>query len=499
MASACLALSVLGTACRQREVHNHVAQRTQGLGQTQPSWVEEISRTTPREGDSRPHILLISLDTLRADHLGAWGYERPTSPILDELASSGVRFARTFSHSPKTAPSHMSVFTGGFPSDHGAHFEYTSIDGTPIVYPARRDLSTLPELMQDAGYRTAAWTGGGQVSRNAGFARGFDRFLENCSSINPSKMQPIRTWFRAHSTDPCFIFLHTYQIHDPYLPPPPYNTVFTDDDYQGWVIGDRKVLSSVTDESDYFSIAARFWRKTGWKPDTSIIEPADRQHLIDLYDGGIRYTDDVLRGFFEDLYSDGLLENTLVVVFSDHGEEFLEHGGVLHEMLYRETLHVPLIFFWPGHLPAGRVVEEQVPLMDLAPTLLELAGLPAPPITNARSLVPMIEEREPVGSRPVFSEAPWVHWQAHHRSFRDVGHMLYDRDHGDLELYDIEADPAELEELASEASETMIALLHLRMVDFLSEKVLATDGSLESAQELSEDEIEALRALGYVD
>ena len=134
--------------CVQPSIHNRVvdAGSSRSIEQTAPTWVEEfVSSENPVDG-ARPHVLLISLDTLRADHLGAWGYDRPTSPFLDELARFGVRFDRAFSHSPTTAPSHMSVFTGAFPSDHGAHIDYTTTP--PTAYPVRRNLVTLPEIMK---------------------------------------------------------------------------------------------------------------------------------------------------------------------------------------------------------------------------------------------------------------------------------------------------------------------------------------------------------------
>ena len=494
----CLVQLAALTGCGDHRIHDHVVMKGKpaipGSGFT--DWLEKFSTQAAQPANSRPHVLLISLDTLRADHLGAWGYDRPTSPFLDELARHGVRFDQAFSHSPKTAPSHMSVFTGAFPSDHGAHLEYKFPGGRPIVFPSKRDVITLAEILQGAGYRTAAWTGGGQVTRSAGFARGFDRFLENTAQINPSKMQPIRTWFRRNSTKPCFIFVHTYQIHDPYLPPPPYNDAFTAEDYRGWVIGDRVKLTETVEGADYFSIAAAFWKKTGRKPDPSIIGPDDRQHLIDLYDGGIRYTDDVLRGFFEDLASDGLLENTLVIVFADHGEEFLEHRGVLHEKLYQETLHVPLIFFWPQDIPSGSVVEAQVPLMDLTPTVLELVGLDPPP-TNARSLVSFFDGSDRLEPRAVFSEEPWVH-PAHHRSFRNGFTTVYDHGNGQVELFNASADPREVLDLAAERPEQAIGLIE-EMTVFLAARNAPDRGTLEAARELTEDEVEALRALGYVE
>lgn len=469
--------------------------RPENLEGSPPAWVGEFANTVATNDGFQPHVLLISLDTLRADHLGAWGYDRPTSPFLDELARFGVRFDQAFSHSPTTAPSHMSVFTGAFPSDHGAHIELRT--SPPTAIPVRESLTTLPEIMKSAGYRTAAWTGGGQMTAKVGFARGFDDYGEDLGQLSQSKLQSIRTWFRQNSDEPCFLFLHTYQIHDPYLPPSPYNTFFTSAEYRGWVIGDRERIIGTAGTTDHSSMAKIFWRTNKAKPDPGIVGIDDRQELIDLYDGGIRYTDDVLGDFFEALDEDGLLGNTLVVVFSDHGEEFLEHGGLQHEKLYQETLRVPLIFFWPGHVPMGVVVEARVPLMDLTPTLLELINLAVQDQTDARSLVPFFGGGERVASRLVFSEGPSLRRTGRERSLRNVTHMLYDRGGGKFELFRTDIDPLELED-QSAISPYLASALYQEMGAFLDLRRNVPGGPQEDDRELSDEEIEALRALGYV-
>ncbi len=502
-----LALILMPTACLQPVTYDHIALENQpeSVEKTLPTWVGDFSSAVSggsvADGsvdgvwpNRRPHVLLISLDTLRADHLGAWGYDRPTSPFLDALARSGVRFQRTFSQSPKTAPSHMSLFTGTYPSIHGAHFEYKT--SPPTVYPVARDLELFSKTINRAGYRTAAWTGGGQVSRKAGFARGFDRFTENLGGIDPGKMNEIRAWFRHNSDQPCFLFIHTYQIHDPYLPPSPYNEIFTSD-YQGWVIGDRERLRKLAGGAGFDGLHQAFWRTTALKPDPDSVGPDDLRQLLALYDGGIRYTDDVLHGFFEDLRQDGLLDNTLVVVFSDHGEEFFEHDGLLHQMLYRETLHVPLIFFWPAGLPRGIEIESQVPLIDLGPTMLDLIGLETAPHMEGKSLLPLLQDFPVVKNRLVFSEAPWVH-RGHHRSIRDGDYTLYDHGEGEVELFSVAEDPFEHEDLSLTHRELVVEM-HRRLLEFITARGLLWGDLQEEARELSSEEIEALRALGYVE
>ena len=502
-----LALTLTLIGCIQPTTHHHVAveDKPESLEQTIPTWVEEfalaVSGETVADGLSdspqpgqRPHVLLISLDTLRADHLGAWGYDRPTSPFLDALARNGVRFQSVYSQSPKTAPSHMTLFTGNYPSAHGAHFTYET--SPPAIYPVARDLQLLPEIIRRAGYRTAAWTGGGQVSSTAGFERGFDRFSEDLGDIDSSKMNGVRTWFRDNSFEPCFLFIHTYQIHGPYLPPSPYNLIFASD-YEGWVIGDKEQLRTTAGGGGFEKLHRAFWHTPDLNPDPASVGPADLQQLLALYDGGIRYTDDVLHGFFEDLRQDGLLDNTLVVVFSDHGEEFLEHNGLLHEKLYRETLHVPLILFWPAGLPGEVLIDSQVPLIDLGPTLLDLVAVETPPQMEGTSLLPLLQNPNQVDHRFAFSEEPWEH-SGHHRSIRDGSRMLYDHGTGKIELFSVVEDPFEHVDI-SPAQPDLAVETHQRLLEFIAAHGLLQRDSQVESRELSSEEIEALRALGYIE
>lgn len=308
-------------------------------------------------------VLVISLDTLRADHLSAYGYSRDTSPFLDALARRGVLFEQVIAQYPSTLTSHMCVFTGLYPGEHG-------------VYPPDAVLSeripTLPELFRAGGYRTGGFTEGGFVAGRFGFARGFDTF-DDRARRKPDDVE--RTLARARAfvegigpEERYFLFVHSYQIHDPYDPPEPYASMFRD----------------------------------GEPPDTF---PPDAAHLVRhntyggelpagtveyfeaLYDGSIRYADDQLAEFFAFLEERGLTDDLTVVVLSDHGEQFQEHGQFVHADIYYETMHVPLVVVHPG-LPAGRRVGRPVELLDVAPTLLDLAGIDADVSMSGRSRIP---------------------------------------------------------------------------------------------------------------
>ncbi|MFC1452756.1 sulfatase [Verrucomicrobiota bacterium] len=448
----------------------------------------------PREavGTPRPHVLLISLDTLRADHLGCYGHVLDTSPFLDHLAGQGVRFHRVISQSPKTAPSHMTMFTGFYPSVHGVHIEHRN-GGSALLVPLGGERRTLTERLRDYGYRAAAWTGGGQVTAELGFGRGFDEYREDFGGINARKMEAVRDWFSANSSDPCFMFVHTYQIHDPYVPPKPFNAVF-DPDYTGWIVSERRQLVAKADGVGYENLHRVFWREGPGGIDRSLFSDRDIDHLKALYDGGILYTDGVLRGFFEDLVRLGLLHNTLVIVTSDHGEEFLEHGGFLHEKLYRETLWVPLIMSFPGRLPAGRVVEHQVRLIDLAPTVLDVAGLAVPEEMQGRSLMFAVSGGE--RDRVAYSEEPWIH-RKYHRSLRDGRYVLYDKRLDGVELYDARQDPSETRDLAREET-GILGRMEAEMGLFIDDAARLRRGRVGRRQPADEGLLRRLRALGYV-
>lgn len=330
----------------------------------------------------------------------------------------------------------------------------------------------------------------------AGFDRGFDRYTENLGDINPWKMNEVRAWFRRNSDEPCFLFIHTYQIHDPYLPRSPYFEIFAPD-YQGWIIGNRDLLPKPDAGDRSNLIREAFWRTTDLNPDPASVGPDDLEQLVALYDGGIRYTDDVVHGFFEDLLFDGLFDNTLVVIISDHGEEFLEHGGLLHEKLYRESLHIPLILFWPAALPRGVEVESQVPLIDLGPTIFDLTTVETPQHMEGRTLVPLIEYPGDLDHRFVFSEEPWVH-PGHHRSIRDGSSTLYDHGDGEIELFSVTDDPLERLNLSLTQPE-LAAGMHRGLLEFVANHGLLEPTSQMEGHTLSADEIEALRALGYIE
>lgn len=322
-----------------------------------------------------PNVLIISLDTLRADHLGCYGYPRDTSPNIDRLAAESIVFEECMAPSSWTLPSHATMFTGLPPALHGAYaFSAPLLRGSNV---------TLSELARDAGFLTVAFTEGAYVGGPLGFYQGFDLYAHGKQTGPSPRGNASQTfaaagdWLERHRDRPFMMFLHTYQIHWPYIPPDPYANKFT---------------SSPVNSIEFFNKI----RENDFNGNSFMVitkDPQERQTVKDLYDGGIAYTDALLGDLFARMERLGLMENTAIVIVSDHGEGFWEHGLASHgTVLYREMLHVPLIIRMPGkNPPAGRRTD-LVALADLFPTVANWLGADHPVSGDAFDLNPLIRD-----------------------------------------------------------------------------------------------------------
>ncbi|MEO0652352.1 MAG: sulfatase, partial [Planctomycetota bacterium] len=293
-------------------------------------------------GDPEPprNLLLLSIDTLRADALGSHGSERGASPFLDRWAERGVRFASAWSQSPKTAPSHMTLLTGLAPRVHGVgNFETA---GSASLGPRA---TTLAEVLSAEGFATGGFTDGGNARGSLGFNRGFEHFVSSKPKTWESRTQQVRTWLtELDGRQPWFLFLHTYAIHDPYFPPPEVAARFVDPGYEGAIIGDRAALEAAMEVEDLvpgmegrMRLLGNYWGRVEME------SAADMRYLHDLNLAGLADLDRKLERLFGWMEERGLLDDTLVVITSDHGEEFGEHGKLRHDQLWRELTHVPLL------------------------------------------------------------------------------------------------------------------------------------------------------------
>jgi len=371
------------------------------------SGVSAVSCSPNAELATKPNVILISIDTLRADALSAYGCPDATSPNIDALASRGVLFEDVTSSTSWTLPAHISMLTGLTVSAHGICDERlwnaVRVEGGPDELPLRGEY--LSESLGRAGYQAAGFFTWKYLDSKFGFGQGFEtwrrvgntvwadgpkreRYLKLVAERKTEELREWTTeeplafdqqapsanlvvdagleWLDQADDSPFFLFLHLFDVHDDYVPPSPFDKAF-DADYTGTVDG-RNVSS----------------------PDSKInggLPKADLEHLQALYHGEVAWVDSQLGRLFAELERRGLTEDTLIVLTSDHGEEFYEHGHKTHRThLFRETTQVPLIFSWPGHLPEGKRVAGPVGIIDIAPTISAIADVAPPASVSGRDL-----------------------------------------------------------------------------------------------------------------
>jgi len=433
-----------------------------------------------KSASPRLSVILISLDTLRPDHLSCYGYGRPSSPRLDNFAREGVLFRNAISQAPYTLPSHVSMLTSLYPSFHGVNFVENGValeDGVP----------TLADFFYRQGYRTWAITGGGQMNHSYGLFNGFENYIEYWISTDDleRKVEETIAFLDNHKDGGVFVFFHAYGAHTPYRPRPPYN-IFVNTDYKGPADGELATIAKLNKS-------------------TAPMDQKDVEHVIALYDGTIRQVDDGIGRLLDYLKESGQNRRTLVVITSDHGEEFLEHHkmGTHSHTLFDELLRVPLIFWGPGIPARDSAVEEQVQSIDITPTLLELARIdPGRAKFQGRSLLSLIQgKRKGKVETYAFSErlpADDTHW----RSVRTPNYkfiLLQDVKDGrslNYFFFDLLKDPGEQKSLVlspgrRKAWEDRIQFL----IEANRRNLLRAPGKKRT---LDSKTLEILRALGYI-
>ncbi len=463
--------------------------------------------------DSARHLLLISIDTLRAAQLGTYGYSRDTSPNLDGFATRGAVFRNAFSPAPWTVPAHMSVFTGLEPVAHGVLDFPTSGRLGP-------DYVTLAEMLREQGFRTAAFTGGGFVSPGTGFARGFEQFVSRTRRFS-GNIEATREWIaRLGKDERFFVFLHGFDVHRPYRPPAPYSWKFLPRTEQ---LGAGRTL--VADR--LYPLAEdliRVFQHHRGNVEAIRAEPTERERelLISLYDGEVGWVDHQLGELLAWLERRGVLRETLVVVLSDHGDEFWEHGRLDHtHSLYDELIRAAWFLAGPG-VPQARI-ESPVSLTDVLPTLCELLAVPVAVPVQGVSRVGLLAPgsgaapAEPVFSFLGFSAYPYrasavrsgrwklIRWSL--AGMREVSREQLSRHHYTalfreeaedfVELFDLVRDPGEHENVSQQHPELVTALQ--AALDARLQQSAGFRRAPGKPVELSPESREALRALGYLE
>ena len=388
----------------------------------------------------------------------------------------------------------MSMFTGLHPGAHGVK-NYYGVDSRALS----PDVPLLAELLLDAGYHTVAYTGGGMMSAELGFERGFDLYDDQGGGGDRVFARAIDWLDRAipelDADEPFFLFVHTYEIHDPYTPPAEWQERFTSP-YDGGIDSTRIEIPEngaevwKRDPTFYEAIQDRFWGKFRGQ------DPRDVQHMRDLYDAGIAYTDHLFETFWQKAREHGLDDDVILIVTSDHGEEFQEHGGMSHQTIYEEILGVPLIVRPPGGLAAGaRVVDTPVSGVDLMPSILELAGLAVPEGLQGRSWLPALSGASD-GSAPF----RWAELATPKNPTLAVRRgpfkLLGDRFTRDTVLFDLESDPAERNDVKAANPEEHQALAGIAEAQ-VAENATRAGSHPTIPVKLSEDAQAEMDRLGY--
>ncbi len=444
------------------------------------------------------NVVLVSLDTLRADRLSLYGHRRSTSPWLDRFSRTATVFQNASSQAPRTIDSHMSLFTSVYPSSH------QMVEATARLNPS---FATVTEIFKENEYHTAGFTESGFVGHQYGFQRGFDSYWERempegAGGNVAETFTEASDWIRDNHQKKFMMFLHTYEAHVPYCPPPPYFGLFRDE-YEGELAGECVTKTMIFD----------------YNTEQVHPSPHDWEYMVSMYDEEIRYLDEYFGRFLNTLEETGIADETIIVVVSDHGEEFMEHimFGKHAHAIWQQQLHVPLIFRIPDFDSKEPCIETPVSLVDVAPTLLELTSIRIPSQFRGRSLVPMMRGEEDDEAEPVlqFSEN---HGYALRASVRGRRYKLIHNyglteekedflelypkyaenlvPYGEFELYDLLEDPREKHNLATERPDVlqeMLAELQQRLERAKAEAKPPRIAALDPAVE------EQLRALGYVD
>lgn len=463
--------------------------------------------TPPPQG-----VIFIVADTLRRDHLDAYGYERPTAPTVRWFAENGALFKDAISQGTWTKVSVSSILTSLYPTTHG-------IKDMPDRLPA--GVTTLAEAFRTAGYATFATSSVPFTGKLTNLHQGIEVLHESSSvpELDHSGSKTSRTytdrlleWIDIHQDVPFFAFLHVFDPHSPFEPYPPYEALWMDPDE---LTAFRQDMETVKEhiESGFMKYQAL--------PDQEEIEKAgiDIETFIQRektwYDASIRAMDLEIGRLLEHLQHLGLAENTMIVFMSDHGEEFLEHGRHFHGYnTYGEMLNVPLILWWPAGIPAGKVIETTVQSIDVMPTVLELSRLPVPDYVQGQSLLPLMAATNPtsLGWKPRPAVAERAHAPVANEGEKNADLEAFavvdgdwkliwnthsSDDRPEYELYDHRQDPINMNNVAADHPEVVA-----RLADYLKnwhQAALAAKLDAEAAaEEMSEQELEKLRALGYI-
>ena len=417
------------------------------------------------------HIFIVTADALRADHLGCYGYARPTSPNIDLFAKDAVLFENAVSQGAATLPSTASLFTSVYPSTHKADVNTSKL-------PAQ--FLTLPEIANANGYMTAGFAQNEFLNPPHGLTDGFRWYRYDRFPIETEKrLIPLQEWIQNMRNFPKFVFFHMLHPHSPYVPPLEIARLFH--------VSHSPLASS---NQKLIEVDAK----------RIILPKEEREHLMTLYDAEIRHLDTLFGTFIQHLKQLKIYEESLIIFLSDHGEGFQEHGRLGHGgTVYQEMIRVPLLIKLPSRYNArGIRINQNVQTMDVMPTILEISRLPMPDFLQGKSLMPLIQKAgKQENARTVFSEVLSAKLLC---AIKGDYKYIYSGATGKEELYDIRIDPGEIQDL-SEKRLDLLKMFREERSSFFSrasewrKKHIQTEGE---HIVLDEEQTEELKALGYI-
>lgn len=447
------------------------------------AWTLLIPASCSRRPERPRNLVLITVDTERADRLGCYGAADVLTPSVDRLAREGALFTESYSTIPITLPSHCSILTGLYPRTHGV---------LSHAYTLPEDATTLAEILKGEGFKTAGFISSHVLARKYGTSQGFDIFWERYNYGEKRAKRLLRTegedlltraaldWVRIEMDEPFFLWLHWFNPHKPYDPPPPMRDMY-DPDPSSPVKADVETLEKL------------------WKGDIDL-DAAEIARIRDLYAGEVAFTDLQIGIVIDKLEDLGVLDRTLVVYTADHGEVLYEHDRYFgHDiMLYDAALHVPLVVRAPGRVPAGLISNTTIRNIDILPTVLDLLGVHRPDVASeGRSFEGVFVGRAPEDA-PVFSEVfpPKPEWKTEPRHGVRFGGWKLITVEGESEgqLFDLNADPGETKNLVD-----VDGAKRAEMEAMLIEWMAAAPLPEEKFPDLGADEMENLRSLGYLE
>ncbi|MHC4455507.1 MAG: sulfatase [Planctomycetota bacterium] len=462
-----------------------------------------LSGCGKRRGGKRPNVILIVLDTARVDRFSCMGYRRLTSPNIDFMAAEGIIYESAYSTCCWTLPSHGSLFTGLYPTQAGATSETLQLPFSNTV---------LAGVLKEAGYDTAGFSCNGWISKERGFAQGFDEFhemwrrenrpdvMKSQGPIELTAMERVTSWIEQREAvkNPFYVFINLNCAHLPYQPPEPFLSRF---------VGNRGYNN---EEVNRVAVVKSCWAYLGGE-----IKLSERDFSImsDLYDGEVALADRCVGQIVERLRDSGILDDTVVIVTSDHGENLGEHGRIDHMLsMYETTLRIPLFIRYPIAFKGGIRIHDLVSLVDIAPTILDLCGVQdgmenlRPSQTSLacnerlrRTFVVAENERPLTGIALMKDRYPNFDTSTIDYRMRAIRAHLYKliwNIGGSVELFNLQTDAGELHNLANVRVQTRNKL-HKILTNWMSQIPSAGDISLLESQD--KESLEMLRSLGYME